>query len=116
MDVADHLLHVRVIVVGQVRLGSGADTFNVENGTVVGDISFGAGADALNITGGAAVTGAIRDADGTLAVNVANGTLQSIVDAGAKEILAVPNVDGALVGGASLDADGFFAILEAGAA
>lgn len=64
-------------IVGQVRLGSGADTFNVENGTVVGDISFGAGADALNITGGAAVTGAIRDADGTLAVNVANGTLQA---------------------------------------
>ena len=58
-------------IVGEVRLGSGADTFNVENGTVIGDISFGAGADALNITGGGAVTGAIRDADGLLAVSQA---------------------------------------------
>ncbi|QTC92730.1 autotransporter outer membrane beta-barrel domain-containing protein [Brevundimonas goettingensis] len=65
------------ILVGNVLLGSGADTINVQNGTWVGDIAFGAGADALNITGGAVVSGALSDTDGLLNVNVANGTLEA---------------------------------------
>jgi len=61
-------------VVGAIRLGSGGDTLNVENGTIIGDISFGGGADTMNITGGAAVSGAITNAAG-LALNVTNGSL-----------------------------------------
>jgi hypothetical protein len=61
-------------IIGDIRLGSGDDALNVENGTIIGDISFGGGADALNISGGAAVSGAITNAAG-LSVNVANGSL-----------------------------------------
>lgn len=62
---------------GAIKLGSGADTVDIRNGTVTGDISFGAGADTLSITGGAAVRGAITDSDGLLDINVANGTLDA---------------------------------------
>ncbi|MED5537865.1 MAG: autotransporter outer membrane beta-barrel domain-containing protein [Pseudomonadota bacterium] len=64
-------------IVGAIKLGSGADTFNVENGTVVGDIAFGAGADRLAISGGAVVQGAITDSDGALDINVSKGTLNA---------------------------------------
>ncbi|ADL01084.1 autotransporter outer membrane beta-barrel domain-containing protein [Brevundimonas subvibrioides] len=65
------------LTIGNIRFGSGADVLAVENGTVVGDVSFGAGADQLSITGGARVQGAVSDADGLLAVNIANGTLDA---------------------------------------
>jgi hypothetical protein len=62
-------------IVGAIKFGSGADTFNVQNGLVLSDIEFGAGADALNISGGGAVLGALRDSDGQLAINVGKGSL-----------------------------------------
>ncbi|AYV45538.1 autotransporter domain-containing protein [Caulobacter flavus] len=62
-------------IIGQIRFGSGADTFNVLNGAVVGDISFGAGADTFRIDGGAAVIGAISDSDGLLDINIGKGSL-----------------------------------------
>ncbi|MBI1686235.1 autotransporter outer membrane beta-barrel domain-containing protein [Caulobacter hibisci] len=62
-------------IIGAIRFGSGADTFNVLNGTVIGDISFGAGADVFRIDGGAAVIGAISDSDGQLAVTIGKGSL-----------------------------------------
>jgi len=65
------------IMYGNVLLGSGADSVNIQNGVFVGDIAFGAGADALNVTGGAIVRGALSDTDGLLNVNVANGTLEA---------------------------------------
>jgi hypothetical protein len=61
-------------MVGAIRLGSGGDTLNVENGTIIGDISFGGGADTMNVTGGAAISGSITNAAG-LALNVTNGSL-----------------------------------------
>jgi triosephosphate isomerase len=39
----------------------------------------------------------------------------SVKPANAKELLSQPDIDGALVGGASLDADSFLAIVRAGA-
>lgn len=62
-------------IIGAVRFGSGADTFDVQAGNVLGDLSFGAGADTLNIGGGAVVLGALRDSDGQLALNVGKGSL-----------------------------------------
>ena len=64
-------------MVGAINLGSGGDTLDVRNGLVLGDIAFGAGADTLSITGGARVAGELSDADGALAINVTNGTLQA---------------------------------------
>ena len=62
-------------IIGGINFGSGADTFNLQNGIVIGDIAFGAGADALNITGGGAMLGALRDSDGQLAITVGKGSL-----------------------------------------
>ncbi len=62
-------------IIGAIRFGSGADTFNVLNGAVVGDISFGDGADTFRIDGGAAVIGAISDSDGLLDINIGKGSL-----------------------------------------
>ncbi|KAK0351444.1 hypothetical protein LTR94_024947, partial [Friedmanniomyces endolithicus] len=64
-------------IIGAVRLGSGSDVFNVENGTVIGDISFGAGADRFSISGGAVVSGAITDSDGALDIDISKGTLNA---------------------------------------
>ncbi|WP_313014166.1 autotransporter outer membrane beta-barrel domain-containing protein [Brevundimonas sp.] len=64
-------------IVGAIKLGSGADTLNIENGVVNGDIDFGAGADRLNISGGAVVTGAIKNGDNLLDINIGKGTLNA---------------------------------------
>ncbi|PVM84554.1 autotransporter outer membrane beta-barrel domain-containing protein [Caulobacter endophyticus] len=62
-------------IIGQIRFGSGADTFNVLNGAVIGDISFGGGADKFRIDGGAAVVGALDSGDGQLDVTIGKGSL-----------------------------------------
>ena len=65
------------IIIGAIKLGSGADTVDIRNGIVLGDVAFGAGADRLTITGGGLVRGALSDSDGALTVNVTNGTLDA---------------------------------------
>ena len=62
-------------IVGAIKFGSGADTFNIQNGVVFGDVSFGAGADTLNISGGGVMLGALTDSDGQLAINIGKGSL-----------------------------------------
>ena len=68
---------IEPIIIGDIRLGSGADTVDIRNGSVFGDIAFGAGADTLSITGGGVVRGALSDTGGGLTINVANGTLDA---------------------------------------
>ncbi len=65
------------IIVGAIKLGSGADTVDIRNGLVLGDIAFGAGTDRLLISGGGIVRGAVSDSDGALSINVTNGTLDA---------------------------------------
>jgi outer membrane autotransporter protein len=62
-------------VFGAIRFGSGSDVLDVRNGSIFGDVDFGVGADRLTITGGATVAGRLSDADGRLAIDVQNGTL-----------------------------------------
>ncbi len=62
---------------GDIRFGSGADTLDIQNGTVFGNISFGAGADSLLIDGGGYVRGRIDDSDNDLAITVTNGALEA---------------------------------------
>jgi len=64
-------------LIGDILLGSGADTVDIRNGLVFGDISFGAGADALSISGGGIVRAALSDSDGDLSINVINGVLDA---------------------------------------
>ena len=66
-------------IYGEVRLGSGADTINLQNGTIDGDIAFGDGADVFTIGQGswvAGYAGTITDSDGQLSINVINGSMQ----------------------------------------
>ncbi|MDP3406602.1 MAG: autotransporter outer membrane beta-barrel domain-containing protein [Brevundimonas sp.] len=65
------------VTIGDLRFGSGADTLNLENGTLTGAVSFGAGADRLTISGGGVLRGAITDSDGQLAIDITNGTLDA---------------------------------------
>lgn len=65
------------LIVGAIKLGSGADALDIRNGTILGDISFGSGADSLAITGGAVVRGALSDTGGDLTIDVTNGTLDA---------------------------------------
>lgn len=66
-------------MIGNVILGSGADTLNLQNGIIIGDIAFGAGDDTFNVGTGswvAGYSGSISDTDGKLAINIVNGTVQ----------------------------------------
>ena len=60
--------------IGDIKFGSGADTVNLQTGTITGNISFGAGADVMNVSNGATYTGRITDSGGDLNLNV-NGVL-----------------------------------------
>ena len=62
-------------IIGEIRLGSGDDLLDFQNGTVTGDIAFGAGLDTLRLTGGAAVSSAITDSDGQLNIEIEDGLL-----------------------------------------
>jgi hypothetical protein len=68
---------VEPVIIGDIQLGSGADTVDIRNGAVFGDISFGAGADTLSISGGGVVRSALSDSGGDLSINIANGTLDA---------------------------------------
>ncbi|SFK52059.1 autotransporter domain-containing protein [Caulobacter sp. UNC279MFTsu5.1] len=63
------------LILGNILFGSGADTLNLQAGSVLGDVAFGAGADTLSIGGGGVMLGALRDSDGQLAINIGNGSL-----------------------------------------
>ncbi|WP_309087299.1 autotransporter outer membrane beta-barrel domain-containing protein [Phenylobacterium sp.] len=85
-------------IVGDVRLGSGADTVDLLAGVLVGDISFGAGADSFAIDGGAVAAGRLTDSDGRLAIDVRDGRLAvsnaepialTSLNVGAKGVIAV---------------------------
>lgn len=89
---------------GDVLLGSGNDRLELLGGTLSGTMSFGGGADTLVIAGGATVAGRIVDADGTLALDLREGSLAlanieavglSTLNIGAKGVLAV-NIDPAV--------------------
>jgi uncharacterized protein with beta-barrel porin domain len=64
-----------VRIEGDVRFGSGSDTFNLLSGAMVGSVDFGAGATQnFTINGGAAFLGRIANS-GNLNINVINGSL-----------------------------------------
>lgn len=62
-------------IIGDILLGSGNDVVDVSAGTVAGDLSFGNGSDTLMLTGGSSYIGGLSDADGDLAISVADSTL-----------------------------------------
>jgi uncharacterized protein with beta-barrel porin domain len=82
-------------IFGDIKFGSGADTFTMRNGVYAGNVTFGAGNDILNISGGAVVAnvdfatgadqfvmtgggfrGTLADAAGGLGIAVSSSALQ----------------------------------------
>ena len=64
-----------VLILGDIRFGSGDDTFNLLAGRAEGDLSFNAGADTFLIDGEAVFRGRLDDSDGSLSITVNDGTL-----------------------------------------
>lgn len=64
-------------ITGDILMGSGADQFQVLNGTVTGNIEFGTGADTFLVDGGAQIHGGITDTDGLLDITVVDGVLDA---------------------------------------
>jgi len=62
-------------ITGDVLFGAGDDRLELMAGKFTGAMEFGAGADTLVVDGAAQVAGALRDADGRLALDVRNGRL-----------------------------------------
>lgn len=56
--------------------GGGSDTLDLRGGLAVSDVSFGGGADKLTLSNGAILLGGLSKPTGTLAVDVAKGTLR----------------------------------------
>lgn len=73
-------------ILGDVRFGSGNDTFNLLAGRMEGDVSFGNGNDTLLIDGEAVFQGRLSDADGSLAITVNDGTLDILGGDSAGEV------------------------------
>ncbi len=61
-------------IVGDILLGSGADTLTASAGTITGDVAFGAGADSFALSGGTVYTGTLSDSDGVLDISVTGGS------------------------------------------
>lgn len=62
-------------MLGNIYFGAFSDTLNLQNGVFTGDVSFGNGADVYSLSGGTQATGAIRDSDGLLTLNVTSAKL-----------------------------------------
>ncbi|MFC0686228.1 autotransporter outer membrane beta-barrel domain-containing protein [Novosphingobium clariflavum] len=58
-------------ITGDVRLGSGNDTFTIADGTVTGNVTFGGGNDTLALSGDAVQTGKVTFGSGTDAMRLA---------------------------------------------
>lgn len=119
-DLTDSITPPDPLISGDILLGSGADTLNVEAGSVTGDVAFGAGADILSLSGGSIVTGALSDSDGQLTVTVADSTLANTastplnVTSASFDATSVyrPTLDGATGAASTLNASGNIAFAD----
>ena len=73
-DPTDAITPADPTIIGEILLGSGADTLDVQAGVVTGDVAFGGGADTFNLSGGSAYIGAMSDSDGALTIDVSGGS------------------------------------------
>lgn len=95
-------------IVGDVRLGSGADLFEVSAGSVTGRTYFGAGADRLSLSEGATYAGVVDFGSGDdvlqmAGTSVLTGTVDFGSGANRLEIGGPARFQAALVNGAGLD-------------
>ena len=68
-------------ILGNILLGAGADTLDIQAGSVSGKIDFGGGADALSLSGTGLFRGTLANS-GNLAVTIGNGGTLDVTTAG----------------------------------
>lgn len=73
-DSEDDVDDPAILIQGDILLGAGSDTLQLDAGSIIGDVSFGGGADIFNIDNGAIFRGRIDNASG-LDINVTDGAL-----------------------------------------
>ncbi|MEE9347391.1 MAG: autotransporter domain-containing protein [Robiginitomaculum sp.] len=81
LDPDDAVSYAAPQMIGDVLLGSGADTLDMQAGTLVGDVSFGDGADTLSLSGNSTLTGSLTDSDGLLTIAVTDGSTLVLTEA-----------------------------------
>lgn len=112
-DTTDTVTPATPIISGDVRFGSGDDTFNSDNALMVGTVTFGDGADTLNLTN-SILTGSITDSDGRLTLN-STGSAITLLSADALDVTSatfdaestfLPLIDGRVNRASTLNASG----------
>ncbi len=73
-DTTDDVTPNAASITGNVLLGSGNDTFDLQSGSLVGNLTFGAGADVFSLSGGSTYFGTISDSDSNLTLSVKGGS------------------------------------------
>ena len=105
---------VRAALAGLERLEGTGLVIAYEPVWAIGTGDAASGADAQAVAG--QIRGILRELDATAADDIPIQYGGSVTDANAAEFFGQPDIDGALVGGASLKPDAFAAILRAAAA
>lgn len=94
-DPDDDIAPLDSAILGNVLLGSGNDTVDIQSGSLIGNLSFGAGADSFSLSGGSNFLGRLSDSDGDLALSITGGS--TLVNTSTDVI----NVTSALIDGTS---------------
>ena len=114
-DTTDDVTPNDPAVSGDIFLGSGDDTVNLEAGLISGALSFGDGADTFAVSGGSSYSGALTDSDGNLTISVAGGSTLTNTVAAPTNITSAsfdatsvfrPTLDGATGDASTLNASG----------
>jgi hypothetical protein len=82
---------------GNIRLGAGADTLDIQSGSVIGNVNFGGGSDALNLSGNALYRGNLTNSAG-LALNVGAGSTFDVQNRGNVDLASLTTGAGASLG------------------
>ena len=82
---------------GSIFFGSGADTLDIQAGSVFGKVDFGGGADVLNLSGASTFRGTLANS-GALAVTVGNGSTFDVTTPGAVSLGSLTAGTGSTLG------------------
>ncbi len=101
-------------IAGNIYLGSGADTLDIQAGTVIGSVDFGGGADILTLSGTSILRGSLLNSSG-LAVTIGTGSLLDAQNLGAINLGSLTTAAGGKLG-VNIGVDGHTLYNVAGAA
>ncbi|HUP67672.1 MAG TPA: autotransporter domain-containing protein [Sphingomicrobium sp.] len=102
------------LIQGNVRLGTGNDTVDLQAGNLFGNVDFGGGTDTLSLTGTSVLRGNLLHTDG-LAVSIGTGSTLDANNLGPINLASLTAADGSKLG-VTIGKEGFTSYNVAGAA